>query len=195
MKQVIKFAFTLLLVANMVQLCAQPAIKTGLYKNESDFNLHKLTYAADCGSKRNLIRANNFFEPSKLSIIVNDKKMVVSKKYFFGYHDCTGKDYRFCQNKVFEIMDTASFCIYSNTSLEPNSGGKGYSTKTNYYFSKHANDNLQLLTVKNLRKAYPENSKFCFALESFNQRERELADYDPYLKTYKVKYLFEKSRK
>ena len=92
-------------------------------------------------------------------------------------------------------MDTVSFCIYSNTSLEPNAGGKGYSTQTNYYFSKHADDNMQLLTVRNLLHTFPENSKFAYALEAYAQKEKELIEYDPYLKTYKVKYLFEQSLK
>jgi hypothetical protein len=194
-KQIIKPALAILLVAYIVTWYSQSSNKTGLYKNENDFNLHKLIYEADCSSSQSLIHANNFFESAKLSVTIQDKKKVMLKKDFFGYHDCNGKDYRFYHNKIFEIMDTSSFCIYRNTSLEPNAGGKGYSTKTTFYFSKLANDDLQPLTVKTLSDAFRENVKFCFELESYASNDNALTDYDHYLKSYKVKYLFKESIK
>jgi hypothetical protein len=64
-----------------------------------------------------------------------------------------------------------------------------------YFFSKKGDDNILLLTVKNLIEAFPEDIKFHYALESYIHNESSLIDYDSYSKSYKLKYLFRESLK
>src|SRR5580700_4012498 len=138
MKQVRKTAMTIGLAACMICAFAQDLSSgmSGLYKNEDDFIRHKLTYSLDCQNAPNGINTHNFLESASITVTMGDKKYVVSKKDFFGYHDCKGTDYRFYQNRMFEILDTAGFYLFRHTALEPGAGGKGYSTMTRYYFSK-----------------------------------------------------------
>ncbi len=197
MKQLIKPTLVILFAMSFTCAFSQAgsSAKVGLYKNEDDFNMHKLTFELDCKSKQDAIKTNGFFESPKVTVTINNKKYVVLKKDFFGYHDCKGNDYRFYQNKMFEIVDTVSFYVYKHTALEPGAGGKGYATITKYYFSKKGDGPLRSLTVKALSDAFPENAKFRYALESYAHNDHGLMDYDPYLKSYKLKYLFAESVK
>ena len=172
------------------------AASVGLYKNEDDFSRHKLTYSFNCGSTQDAIKTNNFFESQKLIVKTNDKKIVLLKKDFFGYHACNGKDYRFYKSQMLEIADTTAFYLYQHTALEPGNGGKGYATVTKYYFSKTGTSEVQSLTVANLEEAFSSNAKFRYALENYYARnDKGLMDYDPYGKMYKIKYLFAESLK
>ncbi|HEY4875433.1 MAG TPA: hypothetical protein VIH86_07670 [Puia sp.] len=167
----------------------------GLYKNEDDFNSHKLTYESNCSSTQHAIKTNNFFASQKLIVKTNDKKVVLLKKDFFGYHSCNGKDYRFYKNQALEIIDITSFYLYKYTGLEPGAGGKGYATVTRYYFSKTGKSDVQSLTVANLEETFSDNAKFRYALENYSRNDKSLMDYDSYGKMYKVKYLFAESLK
>jgi hypothetical protein len=171
MTQIKKSALTLLFAAYFASAFSQNAStdKIGLYKSEDDFILHKLTYGLDYRS--------------------------ISKPDFFGYHDPKGMDYRFYKNQLFEIVDTAAFTIYRRTALEPGTGGKGFATVTKYYFSRRGSELVQPLTVKNLEDAFPENTRFHYALESYARNDSGLIGYDPYLKSYKLKYLYAESLK
>jgi hypothetical protein len=195
MKKIKNTTLVILLTAYCVFGYSQNNTKIGLYKNENDFAMHKLTYELDCSSKQNLIKTNDFFESPKVVVKANDKKYIVLKKDFYGYHDCTGKDFRFYNNKLYEILDTASFYLYRHTALEPGNGGKGYATVTKYYFSKKGNSTMQLLSVNNLMNAFPQNVKFHYALETYVHNDNGLMDYDSYSKCYKLKYLFTESLK
>jgi hypothetical protein len=198
MKQLMKVAFMLSSVLYFNSAFSQTGslASVGLYKNEDDFNRHKLSYQFSCGSTQDAIKTNNFFASQKLIVKTNDKKIVLLKKDFFGYHSCNGKDYRFYKNEMLEIVDTTAFYLYKHTALEPGAGGKGYATVTRYYFSKTGNSDVQLLTVANLEETFSANAKFRYALENYYARnDKGLMDYDSYGKMYKVKYLYAESLK
>lgn len=197
MKKLMKVFFILSVVMYFNSAFSQTTslASVGLYKNENDFNSHKLSYESNCSSTQNAIRTNKFFESQKLVVTTNDKKIVLLKKNFFGYHSCNGKDYRFYKNQELEIIDITSFYLYKHTALEPGAGGKGYATVTKYYFSKTGNSDVQLLTVANLEETFSGNAKFRYALENYSRSDKNLMDYDQYGKIYKIKYLFAQSVK
>jgi hypothetical protein len=197
MKQLRKTAITILLAVGIICAFAQglSSGRSGLYKNEDDFILHKLTYSLDCNSAQRSINTHSFLESPRITVTIEDKKYVVLKKDFFGYRDCKGRDFRFYQSRMFEILDTAGFYLYRHTALEPGAGGKGYTTVTRYYFSKKGDETIHGLTVKELEDAYPENARFRYALEGYAQQNKGLLDYDSYAKVYKLKYLFNQSLK
>src|SRR5580700_7851490 len=112
-----------------------------------------------------------------------------------AYREAKGKSYRVYKNQVFEILDTAAFTTYRRTALEPGAGGKGFATVTRYYFSRKGSGVVELLTIKNLEDAFPANVRFHYALESYARNDAGLMGYDPYLKSYKLKYLFAESLK
>ena len=161
---------------------------TGLYKNEDDFALNKLTYQVDCNSKDGSIKPDNFFTASsKILVKENGKKYTVPKSDFFGYLDCNNKAYRFCGNQAYEIVDTTGFYMYKRTFT---TAGKGGTRVTEYYFSKTGTDGLVALTKQNMEDAFASDTQFRYALESEFNSDKDLISYDSYLKAYKVKHLY-----
>ena len=62
-----------------------------------------------------------------------------------------------------------------------------------YYFSKDSNSDIRLLTIENLKRAYPENHRFHYDIDAHFRFDRELMEYDPYTQMYKLKYLYMRS--
>jgi hypothetical protein len=54
---------------------------------------------------------------------------------------------------------------------------------------------LQLLTIANLKKTFPENNTFRHSLDANFRSDKELIAYDGFWKGNKVKYLFQQSLK
>ncbi|MBS1567205.1 MAG: hypothetical protein JST39_22670, partial [Bacteroidetes bacterium] len=84
---------------------------------------------------------------------------------------------------------------YSIYRAQQGSGGKGWVKLDEYYFSTTADAPLQLLTIDNLKKAFPGNHRFQYEIDAVCRTDKELVDYDVYTKTYRVKYLFSQSFK
>lgn len=91
-------------------------------------------------------------------------------------------------NTPYKIVDTAGFYLYSHEQLVPQ--GKGYANVKVLYFSMSPNGAMLKLTVNNLDKAYSNNDKFRYALESEFHSDNDLTAYDNYARMYKVKHVF-----
>ena len=118
-----------------------------------------------------------------------------SKRKVYGYRNCQNKTYRFYNNEAYLLIDTAGFYIYYQYRPEESVKGKGLIKKDEYFFSKNANADLQLLTIDNLKNAFPENHRFHYAMDASFRSDKDLIAYDSFTKTYKVKYLFNQSVK
>jgi hypothetical protein len=184
MNQSIIFAVTVLCVCCYARSSAQP----GIYRTQADYTDHHILPVEKIGP-------SGVLNSNKIIIITGGKKTVVKKDELFGYRDAKGKDYRFYQHNDLEIVDTTGFFLYRYTGLCPNAGGKGFSSKTVYYFSKGGGTEPSLLNVKNLEDAFASNTRFRYSLYPYRLLDNELADYDQYARCYKVKYLFEQSLK
>jgi len=64
-----------------------------------------------------------------------------------------------------------------------------------YYFVAPASENLQDLTLTNLKKAFPENHSFHDALDANFKEDKELINYDDFHKIYKINRLYQNSAK
>src|SRR5580700_608411 len=103
---------------------------SGLYLTLNDYQNHKLSYT---GSP---ISIHEFLGGRYVTVISNGQKLQLEKSKIFGYHDNANNDYRFFNNKAYQIVDTPEFCIYSNEKLVPQASGKGPKPTMVYYFSK-----------------------------------------------------------
>jgi hypothetical protein len=171
-----------------------PALQTaGLYMTYHDFVQHKLTYEMACTDSRNKIKTNELLGSSHLSVIYNGEKHSLDKSQVFGYRSCGNKNYRFFKNEVYQIMDTADFFIYYQYKSEEQTRGKGLVKMDEYYFSRNGNDDLQSLSSDNLKKAFPKNARFHYALDANFKSDKDLIAYDKYQNMYKIKYLYNES--
>jgi hypothetical protein len=159
----------------------------GLYKSYEDFVSNKLTYPMACNLSEGAIKTDQNFASSKISIKENGKKFNVYKKDFFGFADCDKTAFRFFENNAYQIIDTAGFYMYKRTGMK---SGKGYAKISTYYFSKGATTQLERLTHENLRNTFSSNPKFLYELERDCKNDTELSEYVGYLKSFKVKYVF-----
>jgi hypothetical protein len=104
-------------------------------------------------------------------------------------------DYRVFHKSSYRIADTAGFYLYYRYVSFEQTPGKGLIKKDEYYFSKDSTGDIQLLTIENLKRAYPENHRFHYDLDAHFRSDRELMSFDPFTKMYKLKYLYMQSLK
>jgi len=162
----------------------------GLYLTYADFLSRKLSYTEDAGNK---IAIHEFIGMSKVTVTTNGQKLVLEKSKVFGYHDADGNDYRFADNKTYQVIDTTGFFIYSFDKLVQQ--GKGPKPTRVYYFSKTINGELLPLTFRNIAIAFPENAKFRYMVQVASVYGVRPDDYDSQTNAYKIKELYTASLK
>jgi hypothetical protein len=100
-------------------------------------------------------------------------------------------NYRIVGKEKYQVVDSSGFFIYSIKKLVQ--GEKIARPETVYYFSTNSQGPLRELTRANLEDAFASNAKFRYELERTFRSDRQLLEYDRYLKTYKIKYLYSQS--
>jgi hypothetical protein len=166
---------------------------SGLYMTASDFTGRKLSYAIDVTKETHTIRADKLFGQSTVDIIHEGKKYSFEKKNVFGYRDVHNKDFRFFNNKEYEILDGTFFYLYQYHTYVSN--GKTQVQKPAYFISKEVNSSIIPLTLDNLKNFFPNNHKFHDMLDAAFKTDEGLNAYDTYHKTYKIKHLYSQSLK
>ena len=93
------------------------------------------------------------------------------------------------------VLDTAYFYLYYRYEQVEKLKGKSLIKTDEYFFSKNSESPIQLLTVENLKRAFPDNLPFNYAIDALFRNDQDLIAYDPYYKGYKLKYLYTQSLK
>jgi hypothetical protein len=162
-------------------------IPDGVYIKSTDLMNHEVSYSLNPDKKTDKIVLNDFLSGSQIRVTSNGQKKDFNKNELFGYR-YHQQDYRFYNNTAYKIVDTTGFYLYSHEQLVPH--GKGYTTTNVFYFSMSPNGAMLMLTLNNLDKAYSQNDKFRYALESEFHNDNELTAYDNYIRMYKIKHIF-----
>jgi hypothetical protein len=160
----------------------------GLYLTYTDYINHKQSYTEDANTT---IYIHEFFGGGTVTVTKDGKDIVLEKDNLFGYHDSSGKDFRFKENKAYQIIDTAGFFIYSYDELLQH--GKGAKPTAVFYFSKKANGPIVPLTFYNVGKAFPENTKLRYLLDMASAAHEKPDAFDGDENRYKIKELYLKS--
>ena len=92
----------------------------------------------------------------------------------------------------YHVLDSAGFYLYSLRKLVQ--GEKIARVETVYYFSVDDRSPVKELTLANLAAAFPGNACFQYHLEALFHSDKGLIAYDPYLKMYKIKWLYRHCR-
>ncbi len=174
---------------------AQTSYNSGVFVTSEDFEKQKISYSIPCDDKMDKLKVeDNIFSNKSLIIKTGKEKKSLKKNNVFGYRDCHLTSFRFFDNQEFQILDTASFYLYSERKVIRQV--KGEEEKgTAYFFSTKSNNAILPLTMQNLKSAFPDNSNFQYAIESDFRSNAELIKYDNFKKTYKIKYVFNQSLK
>jgi hypothetical protein len=103
--------------------------------------------------------------------------------------------YRNSEKGKYQILDTAYFYLYYRYEQVEKVRGKSLIKTDEYFFSRNAESPIQLLTAENLKRAFPDNLPFHYAIDAEFKRDQDLITYDPYYKGYKLKYIYNQSLK
>ncbi len=125
----------------------------------------------------------------------NGEKHSFDKSTANGYRNRDGKTYRLFGKGEYQVLDTAYFSLYYGYEQVEKSKGKSLVKTDEYFFSRTTESPIQLLTVENLKMAFPDNLPFHYAIEAEFKSDQELIAYDPYYKGYKLKYVYNQSLK
>ncbi len=162
----------------------------GLYLTFNDYQNHKLSYGSI--AKGDKIAIHDFLEGNTITVISNGNKQTFPKKEIFGFRK-NNQDYRFQDNKVYQIIDTKGFYLYKHDKLtQQNKGLKPVST---VYFSTKADNGIAMLTQENIDKAFAANYKFRNSVQAEFKNDNALNEYDTALREYKIKELYSESAK
>jgi hypothetical protein len=103
------------------------------------------------------------------------------------------KNYRYVGGSAYTVLDSTDFYLYQR--YEPQEAVKGAATvmKNEYFFSRDSRSQIEPLTLSNLEKTFAPNTRFRYALEAHFCRNEDLISFDPFLKEYKIKYLYSQS--
>ena len=163
----------------------------GLYLSYNDYVNHKLSFTTGTGdTKATQIYFHEFIDWKTVTVMVDGKKKSFVKAEIYGYHNYNN-DYRYFENRAYQIMDTTGFCIYSNEKLVQQ--GKGRRATRVYYFSTKLNSAIQPLTPENIARAFPKNHKFKYMVEAEFKSDVKLDAYDNEADRYKIKELYNES--
>ena len=169
--------------------------KSGLYMTAGDFLQGKVSDEIDCGKSGDKLVLHSFFGSPNVTVVRNGQKTSLPKSQLYGYRDCKNRNYRFYNNETYQIIDTAGFTMYFAFKSKPAANGKGLIKTDEYYFSTGSDTPIESLSVNNLKKAFPVNNRFQYALAEDYRSDKDLLAYDDVLKTYRIKYLFSQSSK
>ena len=112
-----------------------------------------------------------------------------------SYQNRDSKIYRVFEKNEYQILDTAEFYLYYAYEQVEKVKGKALVKTDEYFFSRTAESPILLLTAENLKKAFPDNLPFHYAIDAQFKRDQDLIAYDPYYKGYKIKYVYNRSLK
>jgi hypothetical protein len=162
----------------------------GIYMTAEDFAKGKLSYSGDCNNKGIKAHLKNFWDDAPyLELWYNGKQTTLQKNSVYGYKDCDGNVYRFCNNQTYKLVEAGCVYIYSHEYNVTQT--KGFKVVTNYYFSSTAGGDINRLNFANLAAAYEKNGKFVAALEKYRD---SLTAFDDTHKTFFVNYLYTRSQ-
>jgi hypothetical protein len=161
---------------------------SGLYLTFNDYQHHKLSYGNVV--KGDKIAIHDFLEGNTITVTSNGKKQTFSKNEIFGFRK-NNQDYRFQDNKVYQIIDTEGFYLYSHDKLTQ--VGKGSKPVSTAYFSTKASNEILVLTQENINRAFASNYKFKNSVQAEFKNDNALNEYDSALKEYKIKELYTES--
>jgi hypothetical protein len=131
--------------------------------------------------------------PAKSNSVVSDTNTHQPKAGSVLFHSAGNKKIRVFNHHGYEVIDTAYFILYHGSKTIEKIPNKRQLTVVQYYFSKTLSDDIYELSTGNLEKAFPGNIRFHYAIEQQFRSDKDLMNYDYYLKEYKIKYLFSES--
>ena len=156
----------------------------------SDYQNGILTAEGRCDSKGHELELHDVLNKTYIHVTHGSETRRYEKNEIFGFRSCEGLDYRFVGNREYQILEAKGIYIYLVKVRMPNAPGARASwLKSEYHFSVGPEKPVLLLTVDNLKHAFPDNRRFHDSLEQTFGSGEKLAQYDEVHKMFRVNWL------
>ena len=194
MKKNISFLTTIGLLAITMNATAQKD-SSGIYQTADDFRNHKLSYAINYKTEKHKINDYLLFNEAQVKVKHHGTTYTLDKSAIYGYKSTTGDVFRFVDNTAYQILNPdEDLLLYLHTTPVSPLVDPTKKVKEHYYFSKDADSLLVDLTIGNLKKVFPENSKFLASIDKYFKKDEQLTSYDAKRKTYTLNRLLQLNR-
>jgi len=167
-------------------------LQSGLFRTAEGFRQNQVLLGIDCQSEKHRIRLHEFIGKPFVTVIHSGQSYQFSKDSLFGYRDCEGQAYRFVTtNEHYPIINPAEPVLIYKLVQPPIAKVPGY---TKLYFSKDASSPVEVLTLANLKNAFPQNHPFHDRLDAQFGNGGDLSAYDAMHRMTKINWLLKESR-
>lgn len=167
---------------------------SGIFNTAEDYKAGKLSYAINYKTEKHKINDYMFLNAAQVKVKHKGEIYLLDKNKIYGYRDTRGRDYRFVEDKSYEILNSGEPILIYKYSAPVQNPKAVQKESTQYYFTKDAGDAPMPLTKENLKKAYPKNHRFHDAIDQNFRSDNELTNYDEYHKMYKMNWLYKENR-
>lgn len=167
---------------------------SGIYKTAKDFQNRKLSYAINYKKEKYAVHSIYdyvLFNDSIINVNHYGTYYTLRKSDTYGYRSVKGEEFRFVDNKVYKILNPGEQLLlyaYQHPFHSPKEAAKYPPV---YFFSVDAVTFPQLLTIANLKAAFPNDHKFHNALNSQFKEDNQLYNYDSIHNMYKINWIFQ----
>lgn len=164
----------------------------GLYRTAADFRQRRLTMAVNCKVDQNRLRLNQVGPRPYITAIRGGEEYKLAKAILYGYRDCDGREYRFAaNNQHYPILNPGEELLLYKTTLPAVGQNPGY---VRLYFSATAEAPIQPLTLRNLKKAFPDNRELHDLLNAHFPAGTDLTAFDTAHGMTKLNWLLQQSQ-
>lgn len=182
-----------ILLLNIVTAPASNAAdrsSSGIYVTASNYQNGILTAEGRCDSKGHELELHDVLNKTYIHVTHGSATRRYEKTEIFGFRSCKGLDYRFVDNHEYQILEAKGLYIYLIKVRMPNApGARAMWLKSEYHFSVGSEGPVRLLTLDNLKHAFPDNRRFHDSLEQTFGSGRRLAQYDDLHRMFRVNWL------
>jgi hypothetical protein len=169
-------------LSTVAAMVAAPARTSGIYVSAADYTARRLSFEGDCKSASHRLDLHNIVRKPYIDVTHGAETRRVAKSDFYGFRACDGREYRFVDNREYEIREPGPIALY--TIRVP-----GRVSRLVYVFSVGPGGTVLPLTKDALKQAFPDNHAFHDALDQMFHADRDLTQYDTFHKMFKVNRL------
>ena len=126
----------------LMNLVVAPALKatergsSGIYMTASAYQSGVLTAEGRCDSKGHELELHDVLNKTYIHVTHGSETRRYEKRDIFGFRSCEGLDYRFVENREYQILEAKGIYIYLVKVRMPNAPGARASwLKSEYHFS------------------------------------------------------------
>ena len=169
--------FLFVLIATTAATNVNAQNNSGVYLSAEDFGAKKISYE---GFK---IKTNLLFDPTQIKVVGEGNVIKFAKVNVFGYRTKDNKTFHYYNGITYQVLNPEDdFLIYKLNRL---SFSKNQQPPL-YFFSINRDAPVQSLTIRNVKKAYPNDRNLHYAMDMLFRNDDDLLRYDNYYKQYKL---------